>query len=120
MEDASMEDVDLNSDSEWEFTARGYDGDQTPTSTDEQHGTPDFAPRAPEYDHDLSDAESDEEYSARMQGELAPKKKRGGYDSRIEQMLYENPQLPILITDAGRSVEGSGKYIVYTIRTGVG
>ena len=44
---------------------------------------------------------------------------QGGYDSRIEQILYENPDLPILIVDAGKSVESGGKYIVYTIRTGV-
>ena len=33
-------------------------------------------------------------------------------------MLYENPLLEILITDAGKSPEGGGRYIVYTIRTG--
>ncbi|KAK6599298.1 Sorting nexin-41 [Botrytis cinerea] len=44
--------------------------------------------------------------------------KEGGYDSRIEQILYENPELPILIVDAGKSSESGGKYIVYTIRTG--
>jgi hypothetical protein len=47
------------------------------------------------------------------------RKKKGGYDSRIEQILYENPELPILITDAGKNHEGGGGYIVYTIRTGV-
>lgn len=41
------------------------------------------------------------------------------YDSRIEQILYENPEMPILITDAGKNHEGGGSYIVYTIRTGV-
>lgn len=50
---------------------------------------------------------------------MIPRRKPGGYDSRIEQILYENPQLPILITDAGKSLEGGGKPIVYTIRTGV-
>lgn len=44
--------------------------------------------------------------------------KPGGYDSRIQQILYENPELPILITDAGKSLESGGKFIVYTIRTG--
>jgi len=33
-------------------------------------------------------------------------------------MLYENPEMPILITDAGKSQE-NGRYIVYTIKTGV-
>jgi sorting nexin-41/42 len=59
-------------------------------------------------------SESDDEDSA-----PAPRRKPGGYDSRIEQILYESPELPILITDAGKSVESGGKYIVYTIRTGV-
>lgn len=45
--------------------------------------------------------------------------KKGGYDSRIEQILYENPDLEILITHAGRNSEGGGNYIAYTIRTGV-
>lgn len=58
--------------------------------------------------------ESDDEF-----GQPTPRKKPGGYDSRIEQILYENPELPILITDAGKSMESGGKYIVYTIRTGV-
>jgi len=44
--------------------------------------------------------------------------RKGGYDSRIEQILYENPDLEIQIISAGKSVEGGG-YIVYTIRTGV-
>ncbi|MBE3041573.1 hypothetical protein IMZ48_03130 [Candidatus Bathyarchaeota archaeon] len=51
--------------------------------------------------------------------EPAPRRKPGGYDSRIEQILYENPELPILITEAGKSPENGGRYIVYTIRTDV-
>jgi hypothetical protein len=58
--------------------------------------------------HAQQDAESD-----------APKRKPGGYESRVEQILYENPRLPIIITDAGKSLESGGRYIVYTIRTGV-
>jgi hypothetical protein len=34
-------------------------------------------------------------------------------------MLFEDPDLPIVITDAGKSHESGGSYIVYTIRTGV-
>jgi hypothetical protein len=75
-----------------------------------------FDPRASE-DGDFSGAESDEDYTAHGQGDAPPAKKKGSYDSRIEQILYENPDLPILITDAGRSTESGGKYIVYTIRT---
>lgn len=87
-------------------------------TSDDYGQSPEFVPRHSE-DTNLSDAESDEEYAAHLRGELAPTKKKGGYDSRIEQILYENPQLPVLITDAGKSSESGGKYIVYTIRTGV-
>lgn len=79
--------------------------------------------------HEASDVESDEEYARQIRdGKSAASTKdqqqprtpkAGGYDSRIEQILYENPKLPILIVDAGRSAENGGKYIVYTIRTGV-
>lgn len=48
---------------------------------------------------------------------IAPKK--GGYDSRAEQWLYENPDSSILITYAGKNVEGGGNWITYTIATGV-
>ena len=61
---------------------------------------------------DLSDDE--EEYAQQR----APRKK-GGYDSRIEQILYENQDLQILIIDAGKNHESGGSYIAYTIRTGV-
>jgi hypothetical protein len=54
-----------------------------------------------------------------QQEEPTQKRKPGGYTSRIEQILYENPNMPILITDAGKSLESGGRYIVYTIRTGV-
>ncbi|KFA63529.1 hypothetical protein S40285_00303 [Stachybotrys chlorohalonatus IBT 40285] len=50
--------------------------------------------------------------------DAVPRRKPGGYDSRIEQILYENPDMSIMITDAGKSVESGGRYIVYTIRTG--
>ncbi|PNY24738.1 Sorting nexin-41 [Tolypocladium capitatum] len=50
--------------------------------------------------------------------DAAPRRKPGGYNSRIEQILYEKPELQIIITDAGKSLESGGRYIVYTIRTG--
>jgi hypothetical protein len=108
-----MESIQLegpeDADMDWEFLA---------SPTDHYGQAPEFVPRHTENDN-LSDAESDEDYAAHLRGELVPGKKKGGYDSRIEQILYENPQLPILITDAGKSSESGGKYIVYTIRTGV-
>jgi len=91
----------------------GYGGPRTPSTTSDAHDT-ETDTRAQQYD--TSDAGSDDEYGGSMQG--APKRKKGGYDSRIEQILYENPDLPILIVDAGKSLESGGKYIVYTIRTG--
>ncbi|KAJ5467839.1 hypothetical protein N7475_005591 [Penicillium sp. IBT 31633x] len=63
---------------------------------------------------DLSDPEDEAEYGAASQE--YPRK--SVYDSRIEQILYENPEMPIMITDAGKNHEGGGGFIVYTIRTG--
>ena len=89
----------------------GFERPATPTSDDESphNEPPDFVSQP----RDLSD--DDEDY-AQQRG---PRKK-GGYDSRIEQILYENEDLQILITDAGKSHESGGSYIAYTIRTGVG
>lgn len=81
---------------------RSFETPQTPPS-----GSEDGHPHA-EY------GDEDEE----PRDEAAPKRKPGGYSSRIEQILYENPDLSILITDAGKSLESGGRYIVYTIRTG--
>ncbi|KAL9014347.1 MAG: hypothetical protein Q9173_001017 [Seirophora scorigena] len=64
---------------------------------------------------DLSDDEEDN--YAQQRSEHLPRKK-GGYDSRIEQILYEHPELQIVITDAGKSNESGASYIAYTIRTG--
>jgi hypothetical protein len=84
-----------------------FETPNTPSSTSE-----DAAPLT--FGHQSSDAESDDESN-----QPSVRRKPGGYDSRIEQILYENPELPIIITDAGKSIESGGKYIVYTIRTGV-
>ena len=76
------------------------------------------AQESPEYisQRDMSDVDynEDEPESAER---VAPKK--GGYDSRVEQWLYENPGSSILITYAGKNLEGGGSYIAYTINTGV-
>ena len=90
---------------------RSFDAPRTPTS-DSEDDEPMFsqataAPRHESHDH------------AAPQEEPVQKRKPGGYTSRIEQILYENPGMPILITDAGKSLESGGRYIVYTIRTGV-
>ena len=81
----------------------------TPNSDEEASANdpPEFVSRP----RDLVD---DDDY----QQQNVPRKK-GGYDSRIEQILYENPDLQIIITDAGKNMESGGSYIAYTIRTGV-
>lgn len=86
-----------------------FEPPHTPTSgsDDDQHG---------QFNHGGAQADSDDEVS---RDEAGPRRKPGGYDSRIEQILYENPDLSILITEAGKSLESGGRYIVYTIRTGV-
>jgi hypothetical protein len=62
----------------------------------------------------LSDEELDDD---RTRGpKVQPKE--GGYDSRIEQILYEHPDLEIQIVSAGKNTEGGGGFITYTIRTG--
>ena len=90
---------------------RSFETPHTPTSVsddDPQHAT---------FSHAVGEEDSDSEVVSR--GEAGPKRKPGGYNSRIEQILYENPDLPIVISDAGKSLESGGRYIVYTIRTGV-
>ncbi|KAF8540583.1 hypothetical protein BDD12DRAFT_832756 [Trichophaea hybrida] len=57
-----------------------------------------------------SDDEEDEEYRQM--------RREKGYSSRVEQLLLENKNIPIVISDAGKNNEGSGGYIVYMIRTG--
>jgi hypothetical protein len=113
MRSICLDDSD-DTDSDWAHVEHGYSGPRTP-STVSDNLEAETDPR-PQYQQDTSDG-SDDEYGG--PGQTAPKKKKGGYDSRIEQILYENPDLPILIVDAGKSLESGGKYIVYTIRTGV-
>jgi hypothetical protein len=112
-----MESICLDDESEtdpdWDLIEHGYTGPRTPSTVSDHQPEPETDHRPQQYD--TSDAGSDEEYGGPVG---APKRKKGGYDSRIEQILYENPDLPILIVDAGKSLESGGKYIVYTIRTG--
>ena len=85
----------------------GFERPSTPTSEDDSpppNEPPEFVSRP----QDTSDED-----------EALPNRKKGGYDSRVEKILYENPDLQIIITDAGKSHQSGGSYIVYTIRTGV-
>ncbi|KAI9376071.1 hypothetical protein BJX61DRAFT_9325 [Aspergillus egyptiacus] len=87
-----------------------YDPDYSPPPSS-QSANPDISdfPQHPEHS-------DDEDYPAQQSGTGYSRK--NVYDSRIEQLLYENPEMPILITDAGKNHEGGGSFIVYTIRTG--
>ncbi|KAI1854839.1 hypothetical protein JX266_000957 [Neoarthrinium moseri] len=107
----SLDDSPDEADAEWDFVDPRYDAPHTPSTTSEE------APPPRPYGQEASDVDSDEEYAAQARSQV-PRRKPGGYDSRIEQILYENPELDILITDAGKSLENGGRYIVYTIRTG--
>ncbi|KAH6963840.1 hypothetical protein HG530_003057 [Fusarium avenaceum] len=85
-----------------------FEAPQTPTSeSDDDHR---------QFDHSARHGGSDDDGD--LSQDAGPKRKPGGYDSRIEQILYENPKLSIIITDAGKSIESGGRYIVYTIKTG--
>ncbi|TID15279.1 sorting nexin-like protein-41 [Venturia nashicola] len=64
--------------------------------------------------HSLSDVDVGEEDQGQQ---YEPRK--GGYSSRIEQILHERPDTQILITYAGKNSESGGNHIAYTIRTGV-
>ncbi|CAG8318845.1 unnamed protein product [Penicillium salamii] len=87
-----------------------YGQESTPPSS---RGSSSEPPDYITHPDDLSDPEDEAEYGAASQ--QYPRK--SVYDSRIEQVLYENPEMPILITDAGKNHEGGGGFIVYTIRT---
>ena len=88
------------------LTDRAFDATHTPTSGSDEDA----------YAHEEAPEGDDEDVGS---GQPLPKRKPGGYDSRIEQILYENPDMQIVIADAGKSLESGGRYIVYTIRTGV-
>lgn len=86
-----------------------YDHDSTPPSSrDSNIDPPDYLSHA----EDLSDPE-EADYGVASQQYT----RKSVYDSRIEQILYENPDILIMITDAGKNHEGGGSFIVYTIRT---
>lgn len=44
-------------------------------------------------------------------------RRKGPYDSRLQQLIFESPDLEIFIADAGKSADGG--FIVYRIRTAV-
>lgn len=111
MEDVPLRDYE-DPDSDWQ--AVGHDL-HDPSDLNSYTIPPDVA-QSEGYQHE--DTDSDEDYRSEALENSRPGPKPGGYAGRIEQILYENPNLPILITDAGKGSDGT-KHIVYTIRTGV-
>lgn len=87
------------------------DVDFTPTSgrSSLQHDSEDV--------HAHAQGEEHEEDAATPQGVSQGRKR--AYNSRVEQIIFENDDLIISITHAGKNTEGGGSYIAYTIRTGV-
>ncbi|KAL1953303.1 hypothetical protein VTO42DRAFT_3033 [Malbranchea cinnamomea] len=69
-------------------------------------------------EHDPGNASDDPGSGYGRRPSQSHRRPPGVYDSRVEQILCENPDLPILITHAGKNSETGGNYIVYTIRTG--
>lgn len=100
-----------DSDTDWYVVAHNTSESAGP---DAFADPPDFAQSA----GFVNESDSEEGYASEALGNSRPGPKPGGYDSRVEQLLYENPNLPILITEAGKGADGT-KYIAYTIRTGV-
>ena len=90
-----------------------FDREPSPPSSPSQNPAPDYV----SHPDDFTDDDDGDQYDAQQanQGYI----RKSVYDSRIEQILYENPDMPILISDAGKNHEGGGNFIVYTIRTGV-
>ncbi|KAG6040417.1 Sorting nexin, cytoplasm-to-vacuole targeting pathway/endosomal sorting [Claviceps citrina] len=89
---------------------QSFDAPQTPTSGSEDD--------EPAFGQVSATARGDNYQVPEAHEEATQRRRPGGYTSRIEQILYENPDTPIIITDAGKSLESGGRYIVYTIRTG--
>ena len=94
-----------------------YNEPATPTSSHDPDEPPEFLSR-PDHLPESGDEDEEEEEEPAAQRDQVPRR-QGGYDSRIQQLLYEDPDLEIIITDAAKD-HGGGGFIVYTIRTGVG
>lgn len=93
----------------------GFQGFNRPSTPPSGHSSPERNPHFISRPSDLSDEELDDD-RPNQATKIQPKE--GGYDSRIEQILYENPELEIQIVHAGKNTEGGGGFITYTIRTG--
>ncbi|KAH0603365.1 uncharacterized protein H6S33_007687 [Morchella sextelata] len=97
----------------------------SPAASDDSHGAdpPDFLTYQAPSEHSQDDFPArnnleDDDDDEGEEEEYRQQRKPTGYGSRVEQMLMENKDVAIKIADAGKNSEGSGGYIVYTIRTG--
>jgi len=100
------------------FRAPG--GDSPDTGSDIE--PPDFLTRPPRTPPETSGDEAESRHGDEDEdedGDDQYQRRDQVYNSRVEQTLLEHRDLPIVITDAGKNSEGSGGFIVYTIRTGV-
>lgn len=87
---------------------------EPPSPSQSDRDTPEYV-RAATPSEDTHDEATDD--AGQEEQDDLPQKK-GVYSSRIEHILHENPDLPIVITHAGKNHESGGSFIVYTIRTG--
>ncbi|CCX34523.1 hypothetical protein FPQ18DRAFT_373020 [Pyronema domesticum] len=90
-----------------------YDSDEASRpGTQDSNPAPPVFPRSPSAHSRRAESEDEEDEEYRRM------RREKGYSSRVEQMLLENKNVQIVISDAGKNHEGSGGFIVYTIRTG--
>lgn len=96
----------------------------SPPASNDSHTDepPDFLTHQPQSssEHSQDEFEArplDDEDDEGEEEEYRQQRREGGYSSRVEQALMEDKDIEIRITDAGKNSEGSGGYIVYTIRT---
>lgn len=89
-----------------------FPGFNRPSTPPSGHSSPDRAPQFISRPSDLSDEELDDGRGTNVEP------KQGVYNSRIERILDEHPELEIHIVHAGKNTEGGGGFITYTVRTG--
>lgn len=94
-------------------------GSSSPQQSTPEYHRPESTYHDEPFDHDQQDSDDLDEEEKDLSESRRIEPKKGGYHSRIEQILYENPDLDIQIVHAGKNTEGGGSYITYTIRTGV-
>jgi len=101
-------------------TESPYDDPSPPASrdSDDDRGAHSFITRvnSTPSEHSRKPADDSEDEDDERYRQMGREK---GYSSRVEQLLLEDKNVPIVIADAGKNHEGSGGFIVYTICTGV-